>query len=97
MLKFNLLQSPSDNDVYSYLAAVQHTKFAVTPLHTKEEYALYTEVVVRGGEKWCSQSGKPVFHKFATWWSSQANGINIFYKLPEHLSAHHKQWVFILK
>jgi hypothetical protein len=81
------------NNVYSYLAAAQHTKFAVTPLHTKEEYALYTEVVAWGGEQWCPQSGKPVFHKFATWWSSQANGINIFYKLPEHLSAHHKQWV----
>jgi hypothetical protein len=81
------------NDVYSYLAAAQHTKFAVTPLHTKEEYALYTEVVARGGEQWCPQSGKPAFHKFATWWSSQANGKNIFYKLPEHLSAHHKQWV----
>ena len=81
------------NDVYSYLAAAQHTKFAVTPLHTKEEYALYTKVVARGGEQWCPQSGKPVFHKLATWWSSQANGINIFYKLPEHLSAHHKQWV----
>jgi len=80
------------NDVYSYLAAAQHTKFAVTPLHTKE-YALYTEVVARGGEQWCPQSGKPAFHKFATWWSSQANGKNIFYKLPEHLSAHHKQWV----
>jgi hypothetical protein len=65
----------------------------VTPLHTKEEYALYTEVVAWGGEQWCPQSGKPVFHKFSTWWSSQANGINIFYKLPEHLSAHHKQWV----
>jgi len=53
--------------VYSYLAAAQHTKFAVTPLHTKEEYALYTDVVAQGGEQWCPQSGKPVFHKFATW------------------------------
>jgi len=55
------------NDVYSYLAAAQHTKFAVTPLHTKEEYALYADVVAQGGDQWCPQSGKPVFHKFATW------------------------------
>lgn len=81
------------NDVYGYLAAAQRTKFAVTPLHTKEEYMLYNEVVTRGGQDWCPQAGKPIFAKLAAWWSSQADGKTIFYKLPEQLSTHHKQWL----
>jgi len=80
------------NDVYTYLAAAQQTKFAVTPLHTKEEFTLYNKTVSCGGEGWCPQAGKPVFHKLATWWSSKADGKTIFYKLPEHLLAYHKKW-----
>jgi hypothetical protein len=81
------------NDVYSYLATAQHTKFAVTPIHTKEEFALYNNTVSCGGEEWCPQAGKPIFHKMATWWSSKADGKTIFYKLPEHLTVYHKKWV----
>src|SRR5882762_8366201 len=81
------------NDVYSYLATAQHTKFAVTPLHTKEEFALYNSTVSRGGEEWCREAGKPIFHKMATWWSSKADGKTIFYKLPEHLTVYHKKSV----
>jgi len=81
------------NDVYSYLATAQHTKFTVTPLHTKEEFLLYNNTVSHGGEPWCLQAGKPTFHKMATWWSSKANGKTIFYKLPEHFAIYHKKWV----
>ena len=70
------------NDVYTYLAAAQQTKYAVTPIHTKEEYMLYNDAVSHGGEEWCLQAGKPIFHKMATWWSGKANtGTTIFYKL----------------
>jgi hypothetical protein len=81
------------NDVYSYLAAAQQTKFAVTPIHTKEEFKLYNDTVSRGGVEWCLQAGKPIFHKMATWWSGKADGKYIFYKLPEHLSVYHKKWL----
>ena len=81
------------NHVYSYLAAAQGTKFAVTPVHTKDEFKLYNKEVSHGGEEWCPNAGKPVFHKLATWWSSKADGKTIFYKLPEHLAVYHKKWV----
>ena len=29
----------------------------------------------------------------AAWWSGQADGKTIFYKLPEHLSTYHKKWL----
>jgi hypothetical protein len=81
------------NDVYSYLSAAQQTKYAVTPMHTKEEFKQYNDTVSRGGVEWCPQAGKPNFQKMATWWSGKADGKHIFYKLPEHLSAYHKKWL----
>jgi hypothetical protein len=81
------------SDVYCYLATAQQTRFAVTPLHTEDEFKLYNDTVSRGGEEWCPQAGKPIFHKMSAWWSSKADGKTIFYKLPEHLTAYHKKWV----
>ena len=78
-------------DVYGFLAHAQQTKYAVTPLHTKEEYDLFHKAVSVGGE-WCPAHGKPNFEHMARWWSTKADGKNIFYKLSEHLSTYFKIW-----
>ena len=79
-------------DVYTYLAAAQNTKFAVTPFHTKEEFQLFHQAVSVGGE-WCVPQRQPNFDNMASWWSAKTNGKTIFYKLPEYLSGHYKKWL----
>ena len=78
-------------DIYGFLAHAQNTKYAVTPLHTTEEYDLFRKAVSVGGE-WCPSQGKPNFELMARWWSSKADGKHIFYKLSEHLSTYYKIW-----
>lgn len=79
-------------DIYNYLSAAQKTKYAVTPIHTKEEYILFNNSVSIGGQ-WFSSTGVPNFAAMAGWWSSQANGVTIFYKMQEHLEKHYKSWL----
>ena len=78
-------------DIYGFLAHAQNTKYAVTPLHTMEEYDLFRKAVSVGGE-WCPSQGKPNFELMAQWWSGKADGKHIFYKLSEHLSTYYKVW-----
>jgi hypothetical protein len=78
-------------DIYAFLAMVQQTKYAVTPLHTEEEFNLFHKAVSPGGQ-WSSANGQPNFDYMAQWWSEKANGKTIFYKLREHLAAHYKIW-----
>jgi len=79
-------------DVYSYLAAAQHVRFAVTPVHTKNEKQLFHQVISIGGE-WSCSKGLPKFDQMAAWWSGKADGILIFYKLPEYLATYYKTWL----
>ena len=79
------------SNVYDFLAEAQQTKYAVTPLHTSEEYDLFHKAVSIGGE-WCAPKGKPNFEAMAGWWSEKANGKTIFYKLTEHLATYYKLW-----
>ena len=79
------------NDVYTFLANAQGTKYAVTPIHTKDEFDLFNSSVSVGGPL-CPARGLPNFDKMACWWSTKANGKTIFYKLREHLAAHYKVW-----
>jgi hypothetical protein len=79
-------------DAYSYLAHAQKVKFAVTPVHTKDEFKLFHQEVSVGGN-WNNPHGQPNFDRMATWWSAKANGISIFYKLPEYLATHYKKWL----
>ena len=79
-------------DLYTYLAAAQQTKFAVTPFHTKEEFQLFNQAVSIGGE-WCVPQCQPNFDHMASWWSGKANGKTIFYKLPEYLASQYKKWL----
>jgi hypothetical protein len=79
-------------DVYTYLANAQRTKFAVTPVHTQMEFKLFHNAVSIGGQ-WFVSHGQPNFDAMCQWWSSQANGKTIFYKLREHLSTYYKTWI----
>ena len=79
-------------DVYSYLALAQQVQYAVTPVHTKDEFELFKKALELGGP-FCSPRGLPNFERMAAWWSLQANGRSIFYKLPEYLAAYHKTWL----
>ena len=80
-------------DIYTYLASAQKTKFAVTPLHTNEEFALFNQPVNPGGVWSVSHQHLPHFDRMAAWWSSKSNGKTIFYKLPEYLAGYHKKWL----
>ena len=78
-------------DNYTFLAFAQQTKYAVTPLHTEDEFNLFHSAVSPGGE-YASASGLPNFDHMAQWWSEKANGKTIFYKLREHLAVYYKTW-----
>ena len=97
---------------YVFLAECQQTAHAVIPIHTAEEYALFTKLMDSGN--WFKPSthmpnaGRTSqtinFNELAKRWNeivheqaTEATGNllspNIFYKLPELLERHHKQWV----
>src|SRR6266446_5174597 len=67
-------------DNYAFLAFAQQTKYAVTPLHTEDEFDLFHKAVSPGGE-YASAYGLPNFDQMVWWWSEKANGKTIFYKL----------------
>ena len=90
-LLLSWLQGKQKN-VYEYFAYAQHTKYAVVPLHTEDEYKLFHRSVMVGG-MWSAPTGLPDFDRMAAWWSSQADGKTIFYKLREHLVTHYKIWL----
>jgi hypothetical protein len=78
-------------DVYTFLATAQQTRFAVTPIHTTAEFKLFNKAVSFGGEHFTSH-GQPDFGSMSRWWSKEADGKKIFYKLKEHLSTYYKTW-----
>ncbi|KAH8109627.1 hypothetical protein DFH11DRAFT_1474484, partial [Phellopilus nigrolimitatus] len=89
-LKLSHLQKNPESR-YQFLANAQQTRFAVTPVHHADEYRLYNEALSHSGP-FCPREAPPKWDQFAVWWSTNANGQNIFYKLPEHLSSHYKLW-----
>ncbi|KAJ7681915.1 hypothetical protein DFH06DRAFT_1387871 [Mycena polygramma] len=83
--------SGARTDRYEFLAKAHNTKFAVTPMHTNEEFALFNRAVRTGGP-FAATNGPPDFKAMARWWSDQVDGKTKFYKLEEHLRSHHKTW-----
>lgn len=77
---------------HAYLAAAQQTKYAVTSIHTPEEYALFNSALSTGGVFAVQNGKKPKFEDMARWWSGKVDGTTIFYKLPESLESHFKKW-----
>ncbi|KAJ7159203.1 hypothetical protein C8R43DRAFT_1177962 [Mycena crocata] len=76
---------------YDFLASAQDTKFAVTPIHTNEEYSLFNKALRPSGA-FSSATGTPNFKQMAKWWSERVDGKKIFFKLPEHFTNHFKTW-----
>lgn len=89
-LHLSALKSKRDS-IYAYLADAQKTQYAVTPVHTQKEFDLYHKALSPGGD-YFSANKKPDFDRMARWWSSHADGKDIFYKLKEHLESHFKTW-----
>jgi hypothetical protein len=72
---------------HHHLAKLQGTQFAVLPVHTRQETALYKNLQRR-----LFNGQEPDWIMFAQQWSTHCNGYSIFYKTPEHLQAHDQQW-----
>lgn len=92
---------------YTYLQERQKTQFAVLPIHTHSEFALFTECMHSGkfltqsNSKKADASGHVVdFESLARWWNDEVHKrpevterqSRIFYKLPEQLERHYKTW-----
>ncbi|KAJ7119377.1 hypothetical protein C8R46DRAFT_1364814 [Mycena filopes] len=83
--------SGARTDRYEFLALAQGTKYAMTPIHTNEEYALFSKALRPSGP-FAAANGVPDFKRMAKWWSAQVDGKKIFYKVPEYFQAHFKTW-----
>ncbi|KAG6877083.1 hypothetical protein C0992_010900, partial [Termitomyces sp. T32_za158] len=69
-----------------YLAQRQDTRMAILPIHTRDERGLFKLLMAQ------SIANEPNWVRVAGDWNGHANGLTIFYKLPEHLKAYWKKW-----
>ncbi|KAF8419486.1 hypothetical protein L210DRAFT_3766619 [Boletus edulis BED1] len=76
---------------HRYLSERQETRFAVLPIHTRSERALF-QLYADTSPHFSSSSG-PNFTLLASDMNSHADGHTIFYKLPEHLKSYYKTWL----
>lgn len=76
---------------YSLVAELQNTKFAVVPVHTKEERQLFKSILDNNSE--FSRGKEPNWDHFCIVWSyrcnTQALNGNLFYKTPYHLKMYY--------
>ena len=73
--------------MYKYIASRLKTRYAVTPIHTRQEFVLFSNIMPRNTDipiDWKQKAQQ--------WNSNHANGNDIFYKTPEILKSHHKSW-----
>ncbi|KAM5545887.1 hypothetical protein V8D89_000013 [Ganoderma adspersum] len=77
----------------TYLAQRQGTRYAVLPVHTSKERSIFHSLVSTSAS--FKTRAQPDWHMLAVEWSGQANGRDIFYKLPEHLKSYFKIWTDI--
>ncbi|KAG2191090.1 hypothetical protein INT47_010406, partial [Mucor saturninus] len=84
-----LLQLPSTkrvpNNRFEYIARKQQAKFAIVPVHSNEEKALFENILSCNYES----STEPDWSHFASHWNTSADGVSIFYKTPEHLKSYY--------
>jgi hypothetical protein len=101
--------STKPTNPYQYLQLRQRVLTPVVPVHTHQEYITFKSNINRhefrtGGktypphEHWRNVD----FDKFAQWWNAQVNfqsrsitdsNLRLYYKLPQHLEAHHKKTI----
>ena len=86
---------------FSGLAKLQGTLFPILPVHTVEEQAFFKKMmsnaagnpqsisVLISNASEMNESGWIILARF---WNTGADGIKMFYKLPEHLQKHEKNW-----
>ncbi|CEP11895.1 hypothetical protein [Parasitella parasitica] len=72
---------------YEYVAFNQQTKHAVISVHTLKETLEFER-----NYKENYDNVHPKFSEFASKFNSNANGIDIFYKTPDHLEKYYKQY-----
>lgn len=77
-----------------WLAFRQGTAVAVMPVHTPDEFRLFTSLMTQEGGEF--NKSKPNFGRMANYWSSEVHKYpqkELYYKLPEHLSNHYTRWI----
>ncbi|KAJ3101761.1 hypothetical protein HDU96_009863, partial [Phlyctochytrium bullatum] len=73
-----------------FMAKQQSTRFAVVPISTPAEYRIFRTLVRKQREDKAALD----FNGLArTWNEEKANGVNVFYKLPDHLRVHYKAYI----
>ncbi|SCZ98100.1 BZ3500_MvSof-1268-A1-R1_Chr3-3g06572 [Microbotryum saponariae] len=84
------IQLPADRKLrHTWLAKRQGTRFAVLHVHTPTERALYKHILSHL-EPSTSRDQRAI--RIAERWNAYANGIDIFYKMPEHISSWESRW-----
>ena len=73
---------------YNYIANKQETRYAVITVHTMEEVTLFSQLL----SQLFQANSKPNFDLLEAKWNVLVDGINIFYKTPEHLEKHYNHW-----
>ncbi|RDB18198.1 hypothetical protein Hypma_000504 [Hypsizygus marmoreus] len=74
-----------------HLTAQQETRFAILPVHTPNERALFS-LLVKDHEGHFAGRTQPNWVALSRSWSQYCDGHTIFYKLPEHLKNYYKAW-----
>ncbi|KAG2103735.1 uncharacterized protein F5147DRAFT_775862 [Suillus discolor] len=81
-----------ENDIrYVHLSQMQVTRFAVLPVHSCEERALF-QAYAESSPMFAGPQ-QPDFVALASLMNGHADGTHIFYKLPEHIKTHYKTWL----
>ncbi|KAG2215410.1 hypothetical protein INT45_009639 [Circinella minor] len=75
--------------MYKYIASRHKPKYAITPIHTRQEFILFSSIIPRNTN--ISIDWK---QKAEQWNINLANGDDIFYKTPETLKSHYKSWFY---
>jgi hypothetical protein len=85
---------------HSRLAKLQNVRFAVLPVHTIEEQALFKKLMLserpgrRGNIVSDSQGmNDDEWSRFAKKWTTFCDGITIFYKQTQHLRQYLQHWI----
>ncbi|KAG6836301.1 hypothetical protein H0H93_009317 [Arthromyces matolae] len=76
---------------HQYLAQRQGTRIAILPVHTSDERSIFKLLIVEQNGLF-SGVNEPKWFQVAERFNSHANGLTIFYKLPEQLKAFWKKW-----
>ncbi|KAF8633831.1 hypothetical protein AX17_004351 [Amanita inopinata Kibby_2008] len=97
MHDFNAEYAKATKTRYQKLAIQQNTLVAVVPVHTKAERELFRAMIAVSGKEGDGDglfTGKaqPNWETVAARWNEHAEGHEIFYKVPEHLKSHWKNW-----